>query len=193
MTRKYPILAALVVTSLLVSCGGSSDDDTTTTTDAGTPEETTAAPTSVVDDALRVKDGDTVRVHYTGTIEDGEQFDSSRDPGREPLEFIVGSGQVIPGFDDAVRGLAVGETRTQRIEPEDGYGLTDPERIIEVTIDQLPPDTAVGDVLTSSTGQQVTVLEIDETAGTASLDTNHFLAGKVLIFDVELMEIVPAG
>lgn len=197
MTRNYPTLgllaaATLTAAALLASCGDSSGDATTTSASSA-PQETSAPSSSVADDAPRVKDGDIVRVHYTGTIEDGEQFDSSRDPGREPLEFVVGSGQVIPGFDDAVRGLAVGETRTQRIEPEDGYGLSDPERIIEVTIDQLPPETSVGDVLTSATGQQVTVLAIDEAAGTASLDANHFLAGKVLIFDVELVEIVPAG
>lgn len=194
MTRTYSVLVTLLLAALLASCGGeSSGDDVTTTTSSSPSDQTQAPTTAAVDDLARVVDGDTVRVHYTGTVENGEQFDSSRDPGREPLQFVVGSGQVIPGFDDAVRGLAVGETRTQRIEPEDGYGLVDPERIIEVSVEQLPPDTAVGDVLTSATGQQVTVLEIDEAAGTASLDANHFLAGKVLIFDVELVEIVPAG
>lgn len=134
-----------------------------------------------------------MRVHYTGTVEGGEQFDSSRDPGREPLEFVVGSGQVISGFDDAVRGLAVGETRTQRIEPEAGYGLSDPELVIEVPVDQLPEGTAAGDTLFTSTGQQVVVVSIDSGTGIAMVDTNFFLAGKVLIFDVELVELIPAG
>ena len=145
------------------------------------------------DGAPRVKDGDTVRVHYTGTIEGGEQFDTSRDPGREPLEFVVGTGAVIPGFDEAVRGLAVGETRTQRIEPEDGYGLPNPDVVIEVPVADLPEGTVAGDTLFTSTGQQVTVVSIDGDAGIAMVDTNFVLAGEVLIFDVELVELIPAG
>ena len=191
MIRLVPA-AALLLALLLAACGGESEGGDATVTTAA-PATTEAATTAPPDDAPRVKDGDTVRVHYTGTIEGGEQFDSSRDPGREPLEFVVGSGQVIAGFDDAVRGLAVGETRTQRIEPEDGYGLSDPDLIIEVPVADLPEGTAAGDTLFTSTGQQVSVVSIDEAAGVAMIDTNFFLAGKVLVFDVELVELIPAG
>lgn len=193
MTRSSSALAALLLTSLLVACGGSGDAGSdTTASQTSAPNATQAPVTQPPDDgAPRVMDGDTVRVDYTGTIEGGEQFDTSRDPGREPLEFIVGSGAVIPGFDLAVLGLAVGETRTQRIEPADGYGLTDPELVIEVPVGELPEGTVAGDTLFTSTGQQVTVVSID--GDVAMVDTNFFLAGKVLIFDVELVELIPAG
>ena len=178
-------LAAL----LLAACGGGSESsDTTASASPGTEAPVT---TSALDDAPRVQDGDTVLVHYTGRLEDGEVFDSSE--GRDPLRFVVASGDVISGFDDAVRGLAVGETRTQRIEPADGYGESDPDLIIEVPIEQLPEGVAAGDSLFSSTGQEVKLLSIDEAAGTARIDTNFFLAGKVLVFDVELVELIPAS
>lgn len=165
MTRLSLTIAVLLAMAALVACGG---------------------------DSPRAQDGDTVRVDYTGTIEGGEQFDSSLDPGREPLEFVVASGDVIPGFDDAVRGLAVGETRRQRIEPADGYGESNPELIIEIGLDQLPAGTQPGASLSSGDGQTVVVVSIDEDAGTAVIDGNFFLAGKVLIFDVELVELIPA-
>jgi len=189
-TTLLTLPAALLV---LAACGGTSDPDAPATTvdaAADTTVAITTTTTKAAPDGLRVKDGDLVRVHYTGTLEDGTEFDSSR--GREPLEFVVASGQVIAGFDDAVRGLAVGESRTQRVEPIDGYGETDPSRIIEVPLDQLPPDIVVGDQLSSQSGQQATVMLIDTDAGIVRLDANHSLAGKVLIFDVELVEIVPA-
>ncbi|MCP3974785.1 MAG: peptidylprolyl isomerase [bacterium] len=154
---------------------------------------TTEAGTAAPDDAPRVKDGDLVRVHYTGTLEDGSVFDSSRQAGREPLEFTVASGRVIKGFDDAVRGLAVGESRVQRVEPVDGYGESSPDLIIEVPIDQLPDSAVVGDQLSTDSGQTVVVLAIDTATGLAQLDANHPLAGKVMFFDVELVEIVPAS
>ena len=130
-------------------------------------------------------------MHYTGQLQDGTVFDSSE--GRAPLEFVVASGQVIKGFDDAVRGLAVGETRTQRVEPLDGYGESDPNNIIDYPLENLPEGVAAGDELASQTGARAVVLSVDEAAGTAQIDTNHFLAGKVLIFDVELVEIVPGA
>jgi len=189
--RSSTALVALLLAALLVACGGSSDGGADTTATPGVTEAPVTQPPD--DNATRVQEGDTVRVHYTGTVEGGEQFDTSRDPGREPLEFVVGSGQVIPGFDLAVIGLAVGETRTQRIEPADGYGLTDPALVVEVPLTDLPEGVVAGDPLFTGTGQQVTVVSVDQGAGTAMIDTNFFLAGKVLIFDVELVELIPAG
>jgi len=175
VNRIFRSLAAVAIVILtLAACGGGDAD---------------AAPNT----GPRAADGDLVRVHYTGTLEDGTVFDSSREAGRSPLEFTVASGQVITGFDDAVRGLAVGETRIQRVEPIDGYGEVNPDAIVEVSIDQLPEGTAVGDTLSSGTGQTVVVLAIDTATGMAQLDANHPLAGKVMFFDVELVEIVPAS
>lgn len=203
MIRMSIFLVALGTVALtLAACGGSSAESVATTAGSAaatteapvttaTPTTTEAPTTTAPADAPRVKDGDRVKVHYTGSLEGGEVFDSSE--GRAPLEFVVASGQVIKGFDDAVRGLAVGETRTQRVEPLDGYGESDPANIIEYPLANLPEGVVAGDELASQTGARAVVLSVDEEAGTAQIDANHFLAGKVLIFDVELVEIIPGG
>ena len=132
-----------------------------------------------------VADNDRVTVHYRGTLDSGEEFDSSR--GRDPFVFVVGTGQVIAGFDDAVRGLAVGETVTVRIEAEQAYGEHRDDRVIEVPRDQAPAGLAEGDRLTLGNGTRATVLELTETA--VRLDTNHALAGQALTFEIELLSI----
>lgn len=141
--------------------------------------------------AQTAQQGDTVTVHYTGKLDNGEVFDSSR--GREPLEFEVGGGQVIAGFDQAVEGLEVGESREVRIEPEDGYGQPREDLVVDVDRSQFPPDSD------PEIGQQVQVQvapgqnRVATIAGIADdsvkLDLNHPLAGKALSFDVELVEI----
>ncbi len=132
------------------------------------------------------QDGDLVEVHYVGTLDDGSQFDSSRDRG-QPLSFVVGSGQVIGGFDDAVRGMKVGEVTTVRIEPEDAYGQPSDELIIEVPYAPSQGDVAVGDRVTLSNGQPAVVLEVKD--DTVVLDANHPLAGQALTFEIELVSI----
>lgn len=137
--------------------------------------------------------GDTVRVHYTGKLDDGSVFDSSR--GGEPLEFTIGSGQVISGFDQAVTGLDVGQSRTVRMEAAEAYGERDEDLVLEVGRDMLPSDLEpkVGESLMMQEPGggvlQVVVTEVSDTA--IVLDANHPLAGKALTFDVELVEIVP--
>ncbi len=138
------------------------------------------------------KPGDTVQIHYTGTLDDGSQFDSS--VGREPLEFTLGSGQVIPGFDSAVMGLSEGEGRTVRIEPEDAYGEVDDRLIQQIARNQLPGHIEVEKGLQLQAGRPgghpmiVTVVDFDD--DTVTLDGNHELAGKALNFSVELVKIV---
>lgn len=163
-----PLAAALAVSLLLAACG---DDDT---------EGTDPVPGGGV-----ARDGDTVQVHYTGTLDDGTEFDSSR--GGSPLTFVVGSGQVIPGFDEAVRGLAVGESRTVRIEPGDAYGEYDPDLVLEFPASDAPAGLAVGDRVQFNNGAVGTVLELDDE--TIRIDANHELAGKALTFDIELVAI----
>jgi FKBP-type peptidyl-prolyl cis-trans isomerase 2 len=140
----------------------------------------------------QVKDGDVVRVHYTGKLTNGEQFDSSKD--REPLEFTVGAGQMIKGFDKAMPGMSVGEKKTINILPGDAYGEKDEHAIIEFPKENIPADMKL-DVgmqlqLRNEAGQPfpVTVAEIKDDV--VVLDANHMLAGKELVFDIELVEIV---
>ncbi|HEY5650041.1 MAG TPA: FKBP-type peptidyl-prolyl cis-trans isomerase [Acidimicrobiia bacterium] len=130
-------------------------------------------------------DGDSVSVHYRGTLDDGTEFDSSE--GRDPLTFVVGSGQVIAGFDDAVRGLAVGESRTVRIEPADAYGEYTEEAIIDFPAESAPEGLQVGDAVTLGNGGRGTVLEITDEF--VKIDANHPLAGQALTFEIELVSI----
>ncbi len=139
----------------------------------------------------QAKSGDTVKIHYTGTLDDGSQFDSSA--GRDPLEFVLGSGQVIPGFDSAVTGMAVGDNKNVRIEPDEAYGPRHEQLIQEVPKTALPEDMnpEVGMGLQSQTpdGQvmQLTVTAVGET--TITVDANHPLAGQTLSFAIELVAI----
>ncbi len=128
-------------------------------------------------------------VHYTGTLDDGSVFDSSRD--RFPLELVVGSGQVIPGFDAAVRGLAVGESVTVRIEPAEAYGERIPELVLNIPLDEISEEElaqiAVGMVLVLPNGAEAVVTSITDT--TLTLDANRRLAGEALTFEIELVEL----
>ena len=140
---------------------------------------------------MKAENGSTVKVHYTGTLEDGTVFDSSE--GREPLQFTVGSGEVIPGFDTAVAGLEAGESRTTTIPADEAYGPHHPDRIIEVSRDGMPSDfkPSIGDVvqLKDPKGQplQATVEEVNESV--VKFDANHPLAGKDLTFEIKIMAI----
>jgi peptidylprolyl isomerase len=135
----------------------------------------------------QVKDGDTVKVHYKGTLEDGSVFDSSE--GREPLQFVVGSGQMIAGFDKGVVGMMVGEKKTITLSPEEAYGYPNEQNVMEVDKSNFPPDMELeeGMQLMGPGGRPVTVKAISDSAVT--IDANHPLAGKTLTFEIELMEI----
>ena len=141
---------------------------------------------------MQVKKGDVVRVHYTGTLLDGSQFDSS--VGRSPLEFTVGAGQMIAGFDAGVLGMSVGDKKTIQIDPDNGYGQKDPNAIIEFPASNVPEgmQVEVGMKLNlqNQYGQPVPVEVIEVKEDVIIMDANHFLAGKDLVFEVELVEIV---
>ena len=138
------------------------------------------------------KSGDTVKIHYTGTLDDGSQFDSSA--GRDPLEFEVGSGQVIPGFDKAVEGMAVGDSKNVRIEPDEAYGPRHEQLVQEVDRSLLPDDLDPREGMTlqsnSPDGQTMQFMVTAVAEETITVDANHPLAGEVLSFDIELVEIV---
>jgi len=139
----------------------------------------------------QVKKGDTIKVHYHGTLSDGTIFDSSN--GREPLEFEVGGGMVIEGVDNGVLGMAVGDKRTVEIAAEEAYGPVNQDMFIEFPIDRFPADLVpeVGTQLNMSNdqGQQFPVMIVEVADEFVILDANHPLAGRNLIFDLELVDI----
>jgi FKBP-type peptidyl-prolyl cis-trans isomerase 2 len=180
----------LVGALLLGACSGSDDETTTgetspqaTSTTTSSAVDTTAAPGS---EGRTAQVGDSVTVHYVGTLDDGSQFDSSRDRN-EPLPFDVGSDQVIAGFDEAVRGLTVGDVVTVRIPPEEAYGERDEELVFSVPIEEAPEDVAEGDEVLIGGVTSGVVTEVTETE--VFIDTNHRFAGQALTFEIELLSI----
>ena len=139
----------------------------------------------------QVKEGDVVKVHYTGKLASGEQFDSSA--GREPLEFTVGAGQMIKGFDAALPGMNVGDKKTITIPAADGYGERSEDAVIEFPKENIPDDMnlepGMGLTLSNQQGQPVPVVVKEIREDVVLLDANHFLAGESLVFDIELVEI----
>ena len=140
---------------------------------------------------MKVKANDTIKVHYKGTLTNGELFDSSE--GREPLEFTVGAGQVIPGFDAAVMDMEVGEAKSFLIPCDDAYGQADERLVQQVGKDMLPPDMQpeVGMMLSSTmpNGQQIPVKVTEVADEHITIDANHPLAGQDLNFEITLVEI----
>jgi peptidylprolyl isomerase len=143
----------------------------------------------------KAKSGDTVRINYSGRLTDGTEFDSSA--GREPLEFTLGEGQVIPGLDAHIEGMEPGTRSTVTIPPEAAYGPHRPEAVQTVDRSKVPDslELKVGSQLQARTADgnvlPITVVAVDD--ATVKVDTNHPLAGRELVFDVELVEIVKAA
>ena len=143
----------------------------------------------------QVQNGDKIKVHYHGKLRSAETFASSE--GRDPLEFTVGSGQVIKGFDEGVKGMKVGDKKTVEIHVNDAYGEKQQEMMIEFPKDQFPadmnPEVGMQLMMSNGSGQQfpVTVAEVKE--GSVVLDANHPLAGQDLVFDLELVSIEPTS
>lgn len=137
------------------------------------------------------KPGDTVHVHYTGRFDDGTVFDSSE--GKTPLEFVLGTGHVIPGFEKAVEGLEVGAEVTTQIAPEDAYGLRSEELVLTVPResfgDSVQPQVGQRFEMTSGEGQRTPVTVTKVEAESVQIDANHPLAGQTLNFDLKLVKI----
>ncbi|MCX5993771.1 MAG: peptidylprolyl isomerase [Chloroflexi bacterium] len=148
---------------------------------------------SAADDAAKAKDGNTVQVNYTGKLADGTVFDSSI--GKQPLEVILGKGQVIPGFEKAILGMKVGENKTVTISVNDAYGPPRSELIFEVPRENLPAGVTpqVGQQLQGSQADgsitRATITKVSDK--TVTLDANIPLAGKELTFEIELVKILP--
>ncbi len=139
----------------------------------------------------KAKKGDIVKVHYKGKLTTGEQFDSSE--GRAPLEFTVGAGQMIAGFDAAIPGMNIGEKKTVTISPEHAYGDKNDEAIIEFPKTNVPAEMKLEPgmklQLRNEAGHPVPVVVTEVKDDVVILDANHELAGKELVFDIELVEI----
>lgn len=139
----------------------------------------------------QVKKGDKIKIHYHGKLTTGETFDSSE--GKDPLEFEVGSGMVIKGFDEGVTGMQVGDKKTIHIPAEEAYGIKNADMIIEMPKDKFPEDMQIEVgaplVLSDQSGQQFQVVVTDIKDESITLDANHPLAGKDLVFDLELVAI----
>jgi peptidylprolyl isomerase len=140
----------------------------------------------------QAKEGNVVRVHYTGRLTDGTQFDSSE--GRDPLEFTLGAGQMIRGFDTGVLGMAVGEKKTLQIIADEAYGARDEEAIIEFPAENIPEDMKLEPgmqlTLRNQQGQPIPVIVLEVKEEVIVMDANHMLAGQDLVFDIELVEII---
>jgi FKBP-type peptidyl-prolyl cis-trans isomerase 2 len=139
----------------------------------------------------QVKQGDKVKVHYHGRLTDGTTFDSSE--GRSPLEFEVGSGAVIPGFDNGVMGMSVGEKKTINIPADEAYGQKVPELVMDFPKERFPedmePEVGMQLMMNNGAGQQFPVTIVEMKEDIVTLDANHQLAGQDLVFDLELVDI----
>ncbi len=140
----------------------------------------------------QANDGHTVRIHYTGKLTDGSVFDSSE--GRDPLEFTIGQQSILPTLESAIIGMAVGDTATVEIAAADGYGPRIPDAVQQVERSMIPPeiDLTIGSQLQASgpDGQMLVFTVVEVTDDNVTLDGNHPLAGKDMVFHVELVEIV---
>jgi FKBP-type peptidyl-prolyl cis-trans isomerase 2 len=139
----------------------------------------------------QAKNGDTVKVHYTGRLEDGTEFDTSAD--RAPLEFTIGHGEIISGFEQAVIGMSLGEEKTIKIDADEAYGPYREDMVLMVDRDQFPAhiDPQVGQQfeIHQADNQAFDVVVTEVSASSVTLDANHPLAGEDLIFDIQLVEI----
>lgn len=186
MTHTLPHALAILGASALIALAGCSGRPVSQDGgDAPAQEEQAEAKTVA-------EKGDTVKVNYRGTLDDGSQFDSSYDRG-QPLEFTVGSGQMISGFDAAVEGMKVGEKKTVRLEAVDAYGEPSDDMVATFSKDEVPDfdSLEVGDTVTLSTsgGSTVGAKVTGKTDDTVTVDANHELAGKPLTFEIELVEV----
>ena len=140
--------------------------------------------------AQEARSGDTVQVNYTGKFDNGDTFDSSE--GRDPLEFTIGEGDVIPGFENAVIGMQPGDKKTVNIPAEEAYGARREEMIVQVDKEDLPEgfEPSVGDMMEVTQGEfSMPVTIVDVADGKVTIDANHPLAGRDLVFDIELAGI----
>ena len=185
--KKLILISVLSFALLLSGCGDQgvkADINSNTNVQAGTNNS------AGVEKVVTVSNGDTVKVEYVGTFPDGEEFDKSE--GRGPLEFEVGAGKMIKGFDKGVVGMKLNEEKTITVAPADAYGEADSGQSVEIPVSQITADgnLSVGQTLYSSTGMPAKVTAINN--GTATILIQHPLAGKTLVFKMKVVQIQKA-
>lgn len=179
------LVLILAIGLVAAACGSDSSSDVADSSTTSSSAPTTTAPTQDAGgDGSVAQEGDFVAVHYIGTLDDGSVFDESR-PRGATLDFTIGAGQMIAGFDEGVRGMTAGETKTIRIEPADAYG----GEFLEADISQVPEGTVGGDTLFDAAGQAVEVVSVE--GNVVTLRNNHELAGQTLNFEIEMVAINP--
>ncbi|MFC2091853.1 peptidylprolyl isomerase [Elusimicrobiota bacterium] len=187
LVRQYRCILNVGFVLLLVICGCKNKADRQIESDVRS--EKTAVNTE--GKKMVVTNGSTIKVHYEGQLENGEIFDKSSE--EQPLQFVVGSGQIIPGFDNAVEGMQIGEKKEITIEPEDAYGVRSEQLVRDVPRTSLPEDIKleVGMILKSQspTGQTIPVVVTGFNEEIVNIDFNHPLAGKKLLFKIEIVDI----
>ena len=189
--KKMIIIVLIIVLVFALGCIGNNPNasDTNTTGVDNMVDKNTDSLNQFnnLDQFKKVKDGDNVSVHYVGKLESGEIFDSS--VGKSPLSFTAGAGQMIKGFDAAVIGMKAGDTKTITIPPQEAYGVSDPSRVVSFDKNEVPnfEEMEVGGAVTAGNGAQGKIISKDENS--LVVDFNHFLAGKTLIFDIQLVSI----
>jgi len=145
-------------------------------------------------DMTEIKNGDVVRIHYTGKFTDGTPFDSS--DGREPLEFKMGAGQIIPGLERSIEGMDVGDKETVTVPAADAYGPRDDAQVQAIPRTAIPDgvDVDVGSRLQANTadGRTVNLTVVDLDDSSVTVDANHPLAGRDLVFDIEIIDVKAA-
>ncbi len=137
-----------------------------------------------------IKEGSKVKAHYTGRLTNSDVFDTSLRDGREPLEFVVGEGSLIPGFENGIMGLSKGDKKTVNIPPSEAYGEYRQDLCLTVPKNNVPPGIQVGQTLQANTdGQMVPFIVREVMENEVIVDANHPLAGQELIFDIEIVDI----
>ena len=137
-----------------------------------------------------IKNGDRVSVNYTGKLEDGSIFDTSLQEGRTPLDVTLGQGMLIPGFENGLIGMSIGESKVVEIEPENAYGPYNDGMVQEIPVSQVPEGVQVGDMLTGQSQHgPIQVVVKEGNSETVVLDMNQPLAGKKLIFDLQVVSV----
>jgi len=187
MKKLYLLLSVLLLFGLLFGCFEQTAGFPILSQDSNSDKKYTSVVNNL-DQYKIAKSGNAVKVNYTGRFLDGKVFDSSLLPGRTPLEFVIDDGGMIKGFNGAVKGMKVGETKTVTLPPEQAYGVSDPTKIVTLDKNQFADFASIQEGMTVTAGNYSGIV-ITRTDTNAIIDFNPEMAGKTLVFEITLLEI----